>query len=85
MAIHVNNISEKLKPFLSQDYQDSEWFEWAPNALAIIESNCRCKVCWAIPQPDGYRDHGRGCYMVNEDGGGFDYFDSDELLKLLKV
>jgi hypothetical protein len=30
-----------------------------------------CKVCGNVPDKDGTIEHGRGCYVVSEDGGGF--------------
>lgn len=29
-----------------------------------------CDVCGNVPDDDGMIEHGRGCYVVNEDGGG---------------
>ncbi len=31
-----------------------------------------CEICFAEPDEDGWRRHGRGCYVVSEDGGGSD-------------
>lgn len=32
-----------------------------------------CKVCGSTPDLDGIIEHGRGCYVVSEDGGGISY------------
>ena len=32
-----------------------------------------CKVCGNLPEDDGMIEHGRGCYVVCEDGGGVSY------------
>jgi hypothetical protein len=32
-----------------------------------------CSVCGNIPDADGIIEHGRGCYVVSEDGGGYSY------------
>jgi len=32
-----------------------------------------CKVCQNVPDEDGYLQHGRGCYVIDSDGGGTDY------------
>jgi hypothetical protein len=37
----------------------AEWQKWSA-----------CKVCGNEPDEDGVIEHGRGCYVVNEDGGG---------------
>lgn len=29
-----------------------------------------CKVCGNVPDENGCIEHGRGCYVVSEDGGG---------------
>lgn len=29
-----------------------------------------CKVCGNVPDKNGTIEHGRGCYVVSEDGGG---------------
>lgn len=50
-----------------------------------------CKVCGAVPDADGCREHGGGCFTQQEDGGGsrrtsvFDYVDvpPDPLLAAL--
>jgi hypothetical protein len=34
-----------------------------------------CKVCGNIPDAQGSRKHGRGCYTQSEDGGGEDYIE----------
>ena len=37
-----------------------------------------CDVCGNVPDEDGCIEHGRGCYVVNEDGGGITLVDFDE-------
>jgi len=37
------------------------------------ERGPECKVCQARPNADGERIHGKGCYMLSEDGGGSDW------------
>ncbi len=36
-----------------------------------------CKVCGNVPDECGTLDHGRGCYVVSEDGGGSSYVEFD--------
>jgi hypothetical protein len=41
-----------------------------------MDTECKrfaCKVCGNGPDRDGFREHGRGCYTQDEDGGGWDY------------
>lgn len=33
-----------------------------------------CKVCGNYPNDEGELQHGRGCYVLSEDGGGSEYF-----------
>jgi hypothetical protein len=45
----------------------------APAALATARewaAQHACKVCQAEPNSEGVIEHGKGCYVVNEDGGG---------------
>ena len=37
-----------------------------------------CNVCGNVPDEYGFIEHGRGCYVVNEDGGGITLVDFDE-------
>ena len=37
-----------------------------------------CKVCGNVPDEDGMIEHGRGCYVVSEDGGGESWVEFDE-------
>lgn len=37
-----------------------------------------CKVCGVMPDGDGDRVHGRGCRVVNAEGGGSDYVEACE-------
>lgn len=34
-----------------------------------------CKVCFSIPDEDGDREHGKGCFVLSADGGGTDHLD----------
>jgi len=34
-----------------------------------------CKVCGNAPDDSGCLEHGRGCYVLHEDGGGSEYFE----------
>jgi len=40
-----------------------------------------CDVCGNVPDGEGFIQHGRGCYVVNEDGGGITLVDFDEEAK----
>ncbi len=35
--------------------------------------NYACKVCGNYPDKDGNLEHGRGCYVVDADGGGITF------------
>lgn len=37
-----------------------------------------CKVCGAMPDADGNREHSRGCYTCSANGGGSDYVEACE-------
>ena len=37
-----------------------------------------CEVCGNIPDEYGVLEHGRGCYVVDADGGGDTFVDFDE-------
>lgn len=37
-----------------------------------------CKVCGNVPDESGVIEHGRGCYVVDEDGGGTTFVEFDE-------
>ena len=37
-----------------------------------------CDVCGNVPDEEGFIQHGRGCHVVNEDGGGITLVDFDE-------
>jgi len=37
-----------------------------------------CKVCMNVPDEYGCIEHGRGCYVVDEDGGGSTYVDFED-------
>lgn len=38
----------------------------------------QCNVCMAEPDEEGYTNHGRGCYVLDADGGGSELADSCE-------
>lgn len=37
-----------------------------------------CDVCGNVPDEEGFIQHGRGCYVVNEDGGGITLVDFEK-------
>jgi hypothetical protein len=37
-----------------------------------------CDVCGNVPDEEGFIQHGRGCYVVNEDGGGITLVEFNE-------
>lgn len=39
----------------------------------LVDERPMCKVCGAVPNADGERVHGKGCYQVSPDGGGSDW------------
>lgn len=57
-------------------------------ALALAEEQSKltyeqrekhaCDVCGNVPDEEGFIQHGRGCHVVNEDGGGITLVDFDE-------
>jgi hypothetical protein len=53
--------------------------EWT-NVPAEVRQNYACKVCGNYPDEEGVLDHGRGCYMLDENGGGSEYIDPPEHL-----
>jgi hypothetical protein len=50
--------------------------EWT-NVPAEVRQNYACKVCSNYPDEEGVLDHGRGCYMIDENGGGSEYIEMD--------
>jgi hypothetical protein len=40
-----------------------------------------CSVCGNSPDDEGIIEHGRGCYVVSENGGGISYVDISSLDK----
>jgi hypothetical protein len=46
-----------------------------PNELVVPHAKYECKVCGNTPDDSGILEHGRGCYMVDEDGGGSEYIE----------
>ena len=42
----------------------------------------RCEICGNRPDEDGELRHGRGCYVVCEEGGGSDIFELNERQRL---
>lgn len=45
----------------------------------MAEKDFACKVCQNTPDADGILSHGKGCYMVSEDGGGDEYIPDADL------
>lgn len=51
--------------------------DWLDENAGSVECFCKtgwdqsgCKVCGNTPDENGYLEHGRGCYVIDEDGGG---------------
>jgi uncharacterized protein (TIGR02996 family) len=44
-----------------------------------------CKVCSAKPNEEGEIRHGRGCYMLSEDGGGEEWADENPKHEVLRM
>jgi len=53
-----------------------EQSEPPPNPLTLAQVRHECKVCGNTPNEEGILQHGKGCYVVSEDGGGEEYFDA---------
>lgn len=43
--------------------------------VAMSEHEHACEVCGNWPDEEGLLEHGRGCYKVNDDGGGCEYIE----------
>lgn len=41
-----------------------------------------CDVCGSVPDEDGMIEHGRGCYVENEDGGGVTFVEFANNMKI---
>ncbi len=41
-------------------------------------SEYACDVCGNVPDEEGCLEHGRGCYVVDSDGGGCSYVQFEE-------
>lgn len=78
-------VDERLARFVEPDYPGSRYVEWTASARALLDRRLCCEVCSAVPEPDGERVHGRGCYVIDEDGGGSDFFDVEDLLESLEA
>lgn len=60
--------------------------EWATLIRCQIELprtpkfswRCECKVCGNVPDEHGELEHGKGCYQLDEDGGGSEWFNPEE-------
>ena len=66
MSEHYNEpIDPSLADAFAMDHDDM---------MDYKKSNA-CDVCNAEPDEDGVIHHGRGCYVVDEDGGGETYVD----------
>jgi hypothetical protein len=49
-----------------------------PTSIPLeVRKTYACKVCGNYPDEDGFLDHGRGCYMIDENGGGSEHIDMD--------
>lgn len=54
-------------------------FEDVTMILTYEQRQCyACKVCGCVPNEEGERVHGRGCYTLSADGGGEDYVEFDQ-------
>ena len=45
------------------------------DAFHTYQETHACDVCQAKPDEYGYIEHGRGCYVVDDDGGGMSHVD----------
>ncbi len=43
----------------------------------IERSAYACKVCGNVPDEDGTLEHGRGCFVMDANGGGIDFVEFD--------
>lgn len=41
--------------------------------ITFFDGHWECKVCSNTPDADGVLAHGKGCYTMDEDGGGTEY------------
>lgn len=81
MSVHKVLVDSRLLAYTEPDYDGSQYVQWKRAVYDAFEhTDLCCSVCWARPSPGGEREHGRGCYVLDEDGGGFDDFDVDEIL-----
>lgn len=56
---------DRLTPAIARAYRE----ECARmEAAADLDESCR--VCGATPDADGITTHGRGCYVISNEGGG---------------
>jgi hypothetical protein len=50
--------------------------------LDIVKGNTilryECDVCGNSPDEEGLLEHGRGCYVVDSDGGGLEFISEDQ-------
>ncbi len=40
-----------------------------------------CEACGNTPDEDGYLKHGKGCFVVSEDGGGSTYVSHERMVQ----
>lgn len=50
-----------------------------------MTSDNECKVCGNTPDAEGVLRHGRGCYVISEDGGGEEYFEANNQAERVEV
>lgn len=76
--------TDLLQRFTEPDYEGSKVRVWTRAAYDALEhTSFLCEVCCARPDIEGRREHGRGCYVLDSDGGGADWFDITEVLDVL--
>lgn len=71
-----------------EEHHESERAEFIRVQIALTKTtqyeSWECKVCSARPDEDGRIEHGRGCYRLFEDGGGFEYAEETMEYKTLQ-
>jgi uncharacterized protein (TIGR02996 family) len=77
-----------LKAIIAQPDRDlprliyADWLEENPKSSCVVclgsgKEPWSCKVCEAEPDPDGEVRHGKGCYVLDSDGGGYEWIERD--------
>lgn len=82
--MHIDSVPIGLLSWVEPIGPGSDHCCWTLAAHDIISNWFACKVCGCTPDTDGSRSHGRGCYMADPDGGGYDSIDVDEIIAVLK-